>query len=367
MNRAVESSPIWGDRARASLLLLLAGLLFACGPATGKAGRDPSGGGGETLGAPAGAQASGATGSTQPAGPTAEPRELSLGRGELVVTYPPELELASRGEALPVASTIPACAEPFDHCLYLPAEAYAGTNLSAAGLRIAQRADLTAEVSCLLAQPNGWGELQPGVLRLPAAATSRFGGLGEGAAGSYSVGEVRRLWTGESCYEFESRLVLTRYENYEPGAVEEFTESEQAALQRELLGVTETATMEAGVTVEWPLAERSSLRAFVRLDSPGLEESPSSPLLISGSAVGPWFFEGSFPVELVSADGRVLASHYVMADGDWMTTGFVPFSGELEFDVAEPTEAVLILRRDNPSGLAEHDAAVRVPLTLLPD
>lgn len=302
--------------------------------------------------------------STEP-NPTT-PGSLTLPGGEVTLEYPGGLALAVTPEQLDALSMIPACSQPFDHCFYLPESASAGTNLSAAGLRVSRRPDLTAEISCLLAQPGGWQELQPGVLRLPAASTSRFGDLSEGAAGSYSQGEVRRLWTGENCYEFEVRQVLTRYENYEPGSIQEFTVQQQAALNEELLSIVESASVNEA-EVEWPLAKRSSLRAFVRLNRPALDESPRSPMTISGTAVGPWFFEGSFPVELIAEDGRVLASHYVMAEGDWMTTGFVEFSGELEFEVTEPTQAVLVLHRDNASGLPEHDAAVRLPLTLLPD
>lgn len=341
--------PVSGLAVLVAVLMLVASLTLAAGDGTGR---------GEE-GAVTDAAAESAE--EQAAG------RLTLPGGEVTLEYPADYSLAATPQQLAALSMSPACSEPFDYCIYLPESASAGTNLSGAGLRVARRPDLTAEISCLLAQPAGWSDLQPGVLRLPAASTSRFGDLGEGAAGSYSQGEVRRLWTGQNCYEFESRLVLTRFENYPPGAVQEFTSVQQAALGQELLGITEAATLSDGRPIEWPLAKRSSLRAFVRVDSPGIGASFRSPLLIRGQAVGPWFFEGSFPVELVAADGTVLASHYVMADGEWMTTDFVPFGGELEFEVTEPTEAVLVLRRDNPSGLPEHDAVVKLSVQLLPD
>ena len=79
---------------------------------------------------------------------------------------------------------------------------------------------------------------------------------------------------------------------------------------------------------------------------------------------GVWFFEGSFPVALLAEDGTELARGFVTADGDWMTEEFVPFEGELAFEVTGPTPAVLVLMRDNPSDLPEHDAAARYELTL---
>ncbi len=372
MNKRPSLTGIRGTIKRLVFAAGLATLLLLAPPALG-AGDVESAAGMGTNGVGESTQppANTATPSTNPATPAAPATDapaasLTLAGGEVTLELPADLALAATPEQLTTISTIPACSEPFDYCLYLPADASAGTNLSAAGLRVSRRLELTAEISCLLAQPGGWQDLQPGVLRLPAASTSRFGDLSEGAAGSYSQGEVRRLWTGDNCYEFESRLVLTRFENYEPGTITEFTSQQQAALQQELLAVVESATLRGEHVVEWPLAARSSLRAFVRVTRPALDESPASPMTISGTAVGPWFFEGSFPVQLVTTDGRVLASHFVMAQGEWMTTGFVPFEGQLEFVVTEPTEAVLVLMRDNPSGLPEHDASVRIPLVLMP-
>ncbi|MFA5551820.1 MAG: Gmad2 immunoglobulin-like domain-containing protein [Trueperaceae bacterium] len=340
-------------------LLLLAPPALGAGDSASGAG-DGTNRGGESAQPPATPATPGAPAAA------ASVDSLTLAGGEVTLELPADLALAATPEQLTTISTIPACSQPFDYCLYLPEDASAGTNLSAAGLRVSHRPELTAEVSCLLAQPGGWQDMQPGVLRLPAASTSRFGDLSEGAAGSYSLGEVRRLWTGTNCYEFESRLVLTRFENYEQGTVTEFTSQQQTALHQELLALVESATLVGEHLVEWPLAKRSSLRAFVRVSRPALDESPNSPMTISGTAVGPWFFEGSFPVQLVTTDGRVLASHFVMAQGEWMTTGFVPFEGQLEFEVTEPTEAVLVLMRDNPSDLPEHDASVRIPLLLMP-
>jgi hypothetical protein len=108
------------------------------------------------------------------------------------------------------------------------------------------------------------------------------------------------------------------------------------------------------------------LEAFVKLELPMPDAALASPLLIAGQAVGNWFFEGTFPVRLIDQDGQELATGYVTAAEPWMTTEFVPFEGALKFSVLEATQATLILERDNPSGLALHDASVHVPLTLLP-
>jgi hypothetical protein len=93
----------------------------------------------------------------------------------------------------------------------------------------------------------------------------------------------------------------------------------------------------------------------------------NSPLVLEGSARGYWFFEGSFPVVLTNWDGLIIAEGYATAVGDWMTEEFVPFKGELKYvspyEVGDPDfmkRGTLILKKDNPSGLPEHDDAHEV-------
>ena len=105
------------------------------------------------------------------------------------------------------------------------------------------------------------------------------------------------------------------------------------------------------------------------VDDPPAGSYIASPLQISGEARGTWFFEGDFPVQLTDWNGEIIAEHFVSADGEWMTEDFVPFSGELEFTnpITSPDpdfmeRGWLILQRDNPTGLPEHDAAVEIPV-----
>ena len=105
------------------------------------------------------------------------------------------------------------------------------------------------------------------------------------------------------------------------------------------------------------IPEKETIRVF----SPTSGATVKSPLTISGEASG-WYFEGVFPIELVDAEGKVLASGNVTAGGDWMTTDFVPFSGKLEFKAGKAKQGTLIFKKDNPSGLPENDASLRVPV-----
>ncbi len=285
---------------------------------------------------------------------------MTLAGGLVGLDSPSGLSLAVMHEQLLDQSSPPPCDEGFSYCLYLPDEAYAGTNLRSAGLAITRRQDLRSMASCLLAQPDGWSSLQPGVEIGAEVATSRFGDVGEGAAGSYTTGEVLRLFDGAECWELETRLGLSRFENYPPGQVREFTGEDEEAVERLLWSALDSVTV-AGEKVVWPVRGSSALDEFVRVELPTVV---TSPLTLRGEARGYWFFEASFPVRLVADDGTELASGFVTATGDWMTEGFVPFEGTLEFEVSEPTQATLVLERDNPSGLAEHDAAARYPVSL---
>ena len=101
----------------------------------------------------------------------------------------------------------------------------------------------------------------------------------------------------------------------------------------------------------------------VIVSSPAPEESITSPLTVTGSARGLWFFEASFPVILTDWDGLIIAQGIATAESDWMTENYVPFHAELMFTKPGYGErGTLILKKDNPSGLPEHDAAVEIPI-----
>lgn len=77
----------------------------------------------------------------------------------------------------------------------------------------------------------------------------------------------------------------------------------------------------------------------------------ASPLTITGQARGYWFFEASFPVKLLDAQGKVIAQVAAQAQGDWMTNDFVPFIAILEFNAPAGSIGQLVLEKDNPSDL----------------
>lgn len=87
-----------------------------------------------------------------------------------------------------------------------------------------------------------------------------------------------------------------------------------------------------------------------------------SPLVVKGEARGNWYFEASFPVVLIDANGKELALSPAQAKTDWMTTEFVPFEVTLTFSTPLTKTGTLILKKDNPSGLPENDASISIPV-----
>lgn len=99
----------------------------------------------------------------------------------------------------------------------------------------------------------------------------------------------------------------------------------------------------------------------------------SAPLMLSGQARGYWYFEASFPITITNWDGLIIGEGFATAEGDWMTEEFVPFTASLEFEnpyvAGQPDfmkRGSLILQKDNPTGLPQHDNALEIPIYFAP-
>jgi len=97
---------------------------------------------------------------------------------------------------------------------------------------------------------------------------------------------------------------------------------------------------------------------------PLAHETISSPLEIQGEARGTWYFEASFPVKLLDLKGEVIAEGIAQAKSDWMAENYVPFEVKLDFLVVADTDAILVLKKDNPSGLPANDDQLEIPIRL---
>lgn len=101
---------------------------------------------------------------------------------------------------------------------------------------------------------------------------------------------------------------------------------------------------------------------LIRVDQPRPNTVIASPVTIRGEARGSWFFEASFPVQIIDENGVVIAEHYATAGGDWMTTDFVPFEATVTFAKPASIRGELVLKKDNPSDLRELDDELRIPI-----
>lgn len=102
----------------------------------------------------------------------------------------------------------------------------------------------------------------------------------------------------------------------------------------------------------------------IRVDSLKSGDSVKSPLTITGAARGTWYFEASFPIDVIGKDGKVIAQGHAEAQGDWMTENFVPFKAIITFNVSTTQNGEIVLKKDNPSGLPQFDKQIRIPVTL---
>ena len=105
----------------------------------------------------------------------------------------------------------------------------------------------------------------------------------------------------------------------------------------------------------------SASTSEIIISSPASGALVTSPLSVSGQAKGNWFFEANLPVKLLDENDNIILAHFATATSDWMTTEFVPFQGELNFTTTSTT-GYLLISKDNPSGLPENDAAIRIPV-----
>ncbi len=111
---------------------------------------------------------------------------------------------------------------------------------------------------------------------------------------------------------------------------------------------------------------RDDLSESIKVSQPQSGEFVSCPLHVEGEARGNWYFESTFPVQLQDQDGNALLVRTAQAKSDWMTEDFVPFELDLYYRIEEAQKGLLILSRDNPSGLPEYDQQLEIPVQLTP-
>jgi len=100
----------------------------------------------------------------------------------------------------------------------------------------------------------------------------------------------------------------------------------------------------------------------ITVDSPKVFQSINSPLTVTGQAVGNWYFEASFPIQVLDANGKLLGQVPAQAQSDWMVETFVPFKATITFEKPTTSTGTIVLKKDNPSGLPQYDESVTIPV-----
>lgn len=121
-----------------------------------------------------------------------------------------------------------------------------------------------------------------------------------------------------------------------------------------------------GVLIAWPPPNDGGapfVSENVIITAPLAGERVAKTFPVRGQARGSWMFEASFPMEVRDPSGEIVGHGFSMTTEDWMTTEFVSYEGKIEVaDYSGP--ATLVLKKDNPSGLPEHDDSVSIPIVI---
>jgi hypothetical protein len=91
-------------------------------------------------------------------------------------------------------------------------------------------------------------------------------------------------------------------------------------------------------------------------------ETVINPITLYGAAKGSWYFEASFPIKVLDANGKVLGQTAAEAQGDWTSSEYVPFVASLQYSAPATPTGTLILEKDNPSGLPENADQLSLPI-----
>jgi hypothetical protein len=129
-------------------------------------------------------------------------------------------------------------------------------------------------------------------------------------------------------------------------------------LNRELSSVKRQQVTKAASTYT------SQKGVTVKIYTPAINDTLVSPVIVMGEVPGNWSFEASFPVKILDAKGNVVAKATAQLLGEWMTTKLVPFSAKLTYASAVSGNGVLLLQKDNPSGMPQNDDTVSIPIHL---
>ncbi len=125
---------------------------------------------------------------------------------------------------------------------------------------------------------------------------------------------------------------------------------------------TVTASTSAASLYETAIQHKTDMFNFVSINA---GDTVITGTVVKGEVRGGWYFEGVFPVVLKDMSGNTLWQGGALAQSDWMTTNFVPFTFTPVYTpFGTPTNAILVLKKDNPSGEPINDDELQIPVKL---
>ncbi len=90
----------------------------------------------------------------------------------------------------------------------------------------------------------------------------------------------------------------------------------------------------------------------------------SGKMEVTGTVKNAYFFEANIGLNILDKDKKMLRQGHGDATTDWMTPGPVSFKGTLDFTGLPSGRAYVEIHNDNPSGLAENDKSILIPVII---
>jgi len=114
---------------------------------------------------------------------------------------------------------------------------------------------------------------------------------------------------------------------------------------------------------EKKIVTRSAKGVEYRMITPLPNDEVDCAFDIEGEVPGSWFFEGVFPIKLVSGAGTEILTVQAEAVGDSYTDELVKFTAKITCTDICNGDAKLVFLKDNPSGEAVNDDSFEIPIT----
>jgi len=124
----------------------------------------------------------------------------------------------------------------------------------------------------------------------------------------------------------------------------------------------EPSTTDPRTSTGAPGSVPASKDDLIVVDTPLPNSIITSPLTATGKARGGWYFEASFGVKILDANGKMLAIAPAVAQSDWMTPAHVPFKATLTFATPSTPTGYVVFMKENPSDLPQNADELQVPV-----